>query len=54
MSVSLFSFTITVEVGFRTFIVGIYDSLLLILARHVNGLLLWWGGPVGDVVNRAR
>ena len=53
MGVSLFSFTTTVKVGFRTFIIGIQSSFLVIV-RHVNGLLRCWGRLVGDVANRAR
>ena len=53
MGVSLFSFTITVEVGFRTFILGIHSSFFVI-ERHVNGPLRWWSGHVANVVNRAK
>ncbi len=49
MGVSLFSFTIMVEVRFRTFIVGTHRSFL-VLVRHVNGPIRWWGGHVADVV----
>ena len=39
MGISLFSFTITVEVGFRTFIVGTHRSFLIVVLRHVNDLV---------------
>ncbi len=52
MGVSLFTFTITIVVEFRTFIIGIQCSFVIVL-RHVDGLPRCWVGRV-DVVDRAR
>ncbi len=52
MDVSLFTFTITIVVEFRTFIIGTQRFLVIIL-RHVDGLPRCWVGRV-DVVDRAR
>ncbi len=52
MGVSLFTFTITVVVGFRTFIIGIQCSLVILL-RHVDSRPRCWFGQI-NVVDRAR
>ncbi len=51
MGVSLFTFTITIVVEFRTFIIGIQCSLVIVL-RHVDGLPMCLVGRF-DVVDRA-
>ncbi len=52
MGVSLVTFTITIVVEFRTFLVGIQRSLVIIL-RHVDSLPRCLGEQV-NVVDRAR
>ncbi len=52
MGVSRFTFTITIVVEFRTFIIGIQCSLVIIL-RHVDILPRCWVEQV-NVVDRAR
>ncbi len=49
MGVSLFTFPITIVVEFRTFIIGIQCSLVIVL-QHVDGLPRCWVGRV-DVVD---